>query len=101
MVKLKLISRKECSNLANIKSSKKAIKVIAKKTDNNHELKARVKNLIKENEKAIAAGDSEKANALFKDVQKYMDRAVSKGLIKSNTSDRQKARLSNKVKNMK
>jgi len=87
--------------LANIKSSKKAIKVIAKKTDNNHELKARVKNLIKENEKAIAAGDSEKANALFKDVQKYMDRAVSKGLIKSNTSDRQKARLSNKVKNMK
>ncbi len=87
--------------MANIKSSKKAIKVIAKKTDNNHELKARVKNLIKENEKAIAAGDSEKANALFKDVQKYMDRAVSKGLIKSNTSDRQKARLSNKVKNMK
>lgn len=87
--------------MANIKSSKKAIKVIAKKTENNHELKARVKNLIKETEKAIAAGDSEKANALFKDVQKYMDRAVSKGLIKSNTSDRQKARLSNKVKNMK
>jgi len=87
--------------LANIKSSKKAIKVIAKKTENNHELKARVKNLIKETEKAIALGDSEKANTLFKDVQKYMDRAVSKGLIKSNTSDRQKARLSNKVKNMK
>ena len=31
--------------MANIKSSKKAIKVIAKKTENNHELKARVKNL--------------------------------------------------------
>ena len=41
--------------MANIKSSKKAIKVIAKKTENNHELKARVKNLIKETEKAIAA----------------------------------------------
>jgi len=87
--------------LANIKSSKKAIKVIAKKTENNHELKARVKNLIKETEKAIALGDSEKANTLFKDVQKYLDQAVSKGLIKSNTSDRQKSRLSNKVKNMK
>lgn len=87
--------------MANIKSSKKAIKVIAKKTDNNHELKARVKNLIKETEKAIAAGDSENANLLYKDVQKYLDRAVSKGLIKANTSDRQKARLSNKVKNMK
>lgn len=87
--------------LANIKSSKKAIKVIAKKTENNHELKARVKNLIKDTEKAIAAGDSEAANTLFKDVQKYLDQAVSKGLVKSNTSDRQKSRLSNKVKNMK
>jgi small subunit ribosomal protein S20 len=87
--------------LANIKSSKKAIKVIAKKTENNHELKARVKNLIKETEKAIAANDKEKANTLFKDVQKYLDQAVSKGLVKSNTSDRQKSRLSNKVKNMK
>ena len=33
--------------MANIKSSKKAIKVIAKKTENNHELKARVKNCIR------------------------------------------------------
>ncbi len=87
--------------MANIKSSKKAIKVIAKKTENNHELKARVKNLIKETEKAIAANDKEKANTLMKDVQKYLDQAVSKGLIKNNTSDRQKSRLSNKVKNMK
>ncbi len=87
--------------MANIKSSKKAIKVIAKKTENNHELKARVKNLIKDTEKAITAGDKELANTLYKDVQKYLDQAVSKGLIKSNTSDRQKSRLSNKVKNMK
>lgn len=87
--------------MANIKSSKKAIKVIAKKTENNHELKARVKNLIRETDKAIANGDSEKANTLYKDVQKYLDQAVSKGLVKSNTSDRQKSRLSNKVKNMK
>lgn len=87
--------------MANIKSSKKAIKVIAKKTDNNHELKARVKNLIKETEKAIASGNKDEANLLFKDVQKYVDKAVSKGLMKSNTADRQKTRLSNKVKNMK
>ena len=87
--------------MANIKSSKKAIKVIAKKTENNHELKARVKNLIKNTEKAIAGGDKEQANNLFKDVQKYLDQAVSKGFVKSNTSDRQKSRLSNKIKNMK
>ena len=87
--------------MANIKSSKKAIKVIAKKTENNHELKARVKNLIKETEKAIANNDSEKASLLFKDVQKYLDQAVSKGLVHKNTSDRQKSRLSLKIKNMK
>lgn len=87
--------------MANIKSSKKAIKVIAKKTENNHELKARVKNLIKETEKAIASNDKEKASLLWKDVQKYLDQAVSKGLIHKNTSDRQKSRLSLKIKNMK
>ena len=87
--------------MPNIKSSKKAVKVIAKKTENNHELKARVKNLIKNCEKAIAAADKEKANDLYKEIQKVVDQAVSKGLIKSNTADRQKARLSLKVKNMK
>ncbi len=87
--------------MANIKSSKKAIKVIAKKTENNHELKARVKNLIKETEKAISNGEKETATTLYKDVQKYLDQATSKGFIKSNTSDRQKKRLSNKIKNMK
>ncbi len=87
--------------MANIKSSKKAIKVIAKKTVNNHELKMRVANLIKNCEKAIAAGEVEKAGALLKDIQKYTDKAVSKGLIKKNTADRQKSRLTEKVKKMK
>ena len=38
--------------MANIKSSKKAIKVIAKKTDENHDYKARVKNSIKKVQKS-------------------------------------------------
>ena len=84
--------------MANIKSSKKAIKVISKKTLNNHEPKARVKNLIKDIEKALSASNTEKATALYKDYQKYCDTAVSKGLIKKNTADRQKSRLSQKIK---
>lgn len=87
--------------MANIKSSKKAIKVIAKKTDNNHELKARVNNIIKNCDKAIAAGDKENAASLLNDAQKYIDKAVSKGLMKANTADRQKSRLTQKVKEMK
>ena len=87
--------------MPNIKSSKKAVKVIAKKTDNNHEIKARIKNLIKNCEKAVAAGDKEAATTSLKEIQKYVDKAVSKGLVKSNTADRQKARLNLKVKKMK
>lgn len=86
--------------MANIKSSKKAIKVIAKKTENNHELKARVKNLIKDCDKAITANDKETATKLFADMQKYADQAVSKGLVKANTASRQKSRLSKKIKEM-
>ncbi len=87
--------------MANIKSSKKAIKVIAKKTENNHELKARVKNLMKDCDKAIQKNEKETATKLFADTQKYIDQAVSKGLMKKNTADRQKSRLSQKVKEMK
>ncbi len=87
--------------MPNIKSSKKAVKVIAKKTDNNHELKARVKNLIKNTDIAIKAGDKETATSLYNEVKKNIDHAVSKGLVKLNTAARQKSRLANKIKEMK
>ncbi len=87
--------------MANIKSSKKAIKVIAKKTEANHEYKARVKNSIKNCEKAIEAKDVAAATEELKKVQKNIDTAVSKGVIKKNTADREKSRLNNKVKGMK
>ena len=81
--------------------SKKAVKVIAKKTEENHELKARVKNLIKSCEKAIASGSVEEANKEFKELQKNIDKALQKGLIKENTVNREKQRLNAKIKNMK
>ena len=87
--------------MPNIKSSKKAVKTIAKKTDNNHELKATVKNCIRNCDKAIAAGDKEAATEKLNEVQKTIDKAVSKGLVKSNTAAREKSRLNEKVKNMK
>ena len=87
--------------MPNIKSSKKAVKVIAKKTDENHELSARVKNLIKSLEKVIAEGNKEEANKLFKDFQMNIDKALQKGLIKENKVNREKQRLNTKIKNMK
>lgn len=87
--------------MPNIKSSIKAVKVIAKKTEENHELKIRVKNLIKSCEKAIAAGNNEEAMNIFKDLQKNIDKAYKHGLIKENKVNREKQRLNAKIKNMK
>ena len=86
--------------MANIKSSKKAIKVIAKKTEGNHEYKARVKNSIKNCEKAIEAKDVAAATEAVKEVQKNIDKAVSKGIVKKNACAREKSRLNKKVKEM-
>jgi len=85
--------------MANIKSSKKAIKVIAKKTEANHDYKVRVRNTIKACEKAIAAKDIDAATEAVKKVQKNIDKAVSKGVIKKNTADREKSRLNKKEVN--
>lgn len=87
--------------MPNIKSSIKAVKVIAKKTEENHELKTRVKNLIRTCDKEVAAGNVEKATAIFKDLQKNIDKALQKGLIKENKVNREKQRLNTKIKNMK
>lgn len=87
--------------MPNIKSSKKAVKVIAKKTNAAHEYKARVKNSIRNLEKAITAKEKDNAEKIFKDVVKNLDKAASKGLIKKGTAARQKSRLASKVKNMK
>ncbi|MDY3948770.1 MAG: 30S ribosomal protein S20 [Bacilli bacterium] len=86
--------------MANIKSSKKAIKQIAKTTQNNHELKARVKNSIRNAEKAIAAKNKEEAVTLVKEVQVNIDKAQAKGLVKKNTAAREKSRLNKKVKEL-
>lgn len=87
--------------MANIKSAKKDIKRTRKVTENNHELKARVKNNIKNVDKAVAAGDKKLASEALKTMQKNIDKATAKGLVKKNTASREKSRLNKKVKEMK
>ena len=86
--------------MANIKSAKKDVRQTIKKTPKNHEYRATVRNSIKKCEKAILASDKELAEKIYKTVQKNIDSAVSKKLIKKNTADRQKSRLSQKIKAM-
>ena len=86
--------------MPNIKSSKKSVKTDAAQTIANNEYTAKVKNSIKKIEKAILASDQETAKNEYNKFVSYIDKACSKGLIKKNTCDRQKARLNKKVKEM-
>ena len=86
--------------MPNLKSSKKSVKQDIKTTLANNIYTAKVKNSIKKVEKAIASKDQELANTELKKFVCNIDKACSKGLIKENTCNRQKARLNSKVKEM-
>ncbi|NLA32348.1 MAG: 30S ribosomal protein S20 [Mollicutes bacterium] len=86
--------------MANLKASKKAIKVSEKKAKQNVVFTSRVKNSTKKLEKAILANDKEQANELLKQTKTNIDQAYGKGLMKENTKNRKKARLTKKVKEM-
>ena len=87
--------------MPNIKASKKDVKVTAKRTVSNNNYTAKMKNYIRKCDKAIDAGNKEEAKLLLAKVQQTIDKAASKGLIKKNSANRQKTRLSGKVKNLK
>ncbi|SHJ94707.1 SSU ribosomal protein S20P [Anaerobranca californiensis DSM 14826] len=84
--------------MPNIKSAKKRVKIIAKKTARNTAIKSYVKTMIKKYENAVAAGDKELAQTAFVKAVKALDKAVSKGVLHKNTASRKKSRLAKKLK---
>lgn len=86
--------------MPNIKSSKKSVRTDKIKTSSNTSYTSKIKNDMKKLEKAVKAKDTEKANEILKTSLSDLDKCASKGLIKKNTCDRQKARLNKKVKEM-
>ena len=86
--------------MPNIKSSIKSVKTDKNKTISNTSYTSRVKNGIKKLDKAVKANDKDAANKILKDTLANIDKCASKGLMKQNTCDRQKARLNKKVKEM-
>ncbi len=83
--------------MANIKSAKKRILVIEKKTLRNKAAKSRVKTYIKKVEAAIAAQDKEAAAAALKDAIAEISKAASKGIYHKNTASRKISRLTKAV----
>lgn len=86
--------------MANIKSAKKRIEVIDKKTLRNKMIKSKVKTVIKKVEAAIAAGDKEAAQANLLVAISEIDKAASKGVYHKNNASRKVSRLTAAVNRM-
>ena len=86
--------------LANIKSAKKRINVIEKKTLRNKMIKSKVKTVIKKVEAAIAAGDKEAAQANLLVAISEINKAASKGVYHKNNASRKVSRLTAAVNKM-
>ena len=79
--------------MANIKSAKKRIRVIEKKTARNKRIKMRLKSIIKAFDAAIAAGDMEAAKEQLALAEKKLMQAAAKGTMHKNTASRKVSRM--------
>ena len=64
----------------------------------NTALRSKFRTVIKNVQKAVAAGEKDKAADLFKTAQSVIDSVADKGLFHKNKAARHKSRLSAKVK---
>lgn len=79
--------------MANIKSAKKRIGVIAKKTATNRRIKEHLKAVVKNFEKALAQGDLAVAKEKLILAEKKLKKAASKNTIHKNAASRKVSRL--------
>ena len=86
--------------MANIKSAKKRILVIDKKTERNKAIKSKVKTYVKKVYAAIEEGDKAAAQAALVDATSEISKATSKGIYHKNTSSRKISRLTKAVNQM-
>lgn len=82
--------------MANIKSAKKRVLVIAKKTLYNKNVNSALKTYIKKAEGAVAENKEDKALAVKAAIKK-IDSAVSKGIWHKNKAARKKSQLARKL----
>ena len=79
--------------MANIKSAKKRIRVIDKKTARNRRIKGHLKAILKNFEAAIEAGDMDTAKEKLAQAEKKLMQAASKGTIHKNAASRKISRI--------
>ncbi|MDR2295778.1 MAG: 30S ribosomal protein S20 [Clostridiales Family XIII bacterium] len=84
--------------MANIKSAKKRILVIAKKTARNRRVKSHLKAILKNFESAVAAGELDTAKEKLVLAEKRLYQAAAKGTIHKNAASRKVSRLAKRLK---
>ena len=87
---------REVSNLANIKSAKKRVKVIATKTARNKAIKSDLKTALKKADAAVANNADNKVEVVRAAIKK-VDMAASKGIMHKNKAARKKSQLALKL----
>ncbi len=80
------------------KGAEKALRQSKRKQVFNVRRKNAMKDVVKGVEKAVAAGDVKKAQELLPKAYQAIDKAAKRGVIKDNTADRKKSRLTARVK---
>ena len=86
--------------MPNIKSAKKRVLVIQKKTLINQMHKTALKTAIKRFESAVDAKNADEAKTLFNDAIKKLDKGVKQGILHKNTAARKKSQLALKLAKM-
>ena len=84
--------------MANLSSSKKMVRKIAKRTERNKSLKTNVRTHIKRFEEAVASGESNEAQIAFKLVQPKLMKLAQKGIVHKKNASRKISKLSKKLK---
>ena len=86
--------------MPNIKSAKKRVLVIDKKTERNKAIKSEMRTEVKKFLALVNAGNKEAAIKLFHTTCSVIDCAVSKGVLKKNTAANKKSGLAKKLNAM-
>lgn len=84
--------------MANHTSSKKAVRQIAVRTEQNRMRISRIRTFVKKVESFLGMGKKAEAHAALQEAESEIMRGVSKGVIHKNTASRKVSRLTKRVK---
>ena len=91
-------SSKAKKKTVRIASGRKRVRQDVKLNAANTALRSKFRTVVKNVQKAVAAGDAPKATDLFKTAQSVIDSVADKGIFHKNKAARHKSRLSAKIK---